>query len=187
MSVIDLSLIARVVENGETKNHFLSLLELRRGYAESIFKTVEAFMDKENLHMKKVQFSGIDGCSTMAGIYNGVWAYFEKVCGFLMYIHCRNHQLALCFTHLVPKYEDFVKFDSLLLNLFLLLKNSDMKSNIFEEVQNAYGLKMLKLIKAVVTHWLSHGRAAERVLERYEPLIAALEEIYLRKKEPAVR
>ena len=89
--------------------------------------------------------------------------------------------------HLIPKYEDFVKFDSLLLNLFLLLKNSNVKSNILEEVQNAYGLKMLKLIKTVITHWLSHGRAAERVLERYEPLIATLDEIYLRKKELAVR
>ena len=46
---------------------------------------------------------------------------------------------------------------------------------------------MLKLIKAVITPSLSHGRAAERVLECYEPLIPALEEIYLRKKEPVVR
>ena len=158
------------------------MLEIRRGDVESIFKTVEAFMDKENLSMKKVRFSGMDGCSTMAGIYNGVRAYFEKVCGFLIYIHRRNHRLALCLTHLVPKYEDFVKFDRLLLNLFLLLKNSNVKSNIFEEVQNAYGLKTLKLIKVAITRWLTHGRAAERVLERYEPLIPALDEIYLRKK-----
>ena len=182
----ELSLIARVVENEEIKNHFLSLLELRRGDAESIFKTVEAIMDKENLSMKKAGFPGMDDCSTMAGIYNGVRAYLE-VCGFLIYIHCRNHRLTLCFKHLVPKYEDFVIFDSLLLNLFLLLKNSNVKSNIFEEVQNTYGFKMLKLIKVVITRWLSHGRAAERVLERYEPLIPALDEMSLRKKEPVVR
>ena len=46
---------------------------------------------------------------------------------------------------------------------------------------------MLKLIKVVITRWLSHRRAAERVLERYEPLIAALDEMSLRKKEPVVR
>ena len=45
----ELSLIAHVAENEKIKNHFLSLLELRRGDAKSIFKTVEAFMDKENL------------------------------------------------------------------------------------------------------------------------------------------
>ena len=159
----ELSVNARVVENGEIKNHFLSLLELWRGDAESIFKTVKAFVDIENLSMKKVRFSGMDGCLTMAGIYNGVWAYFEKVCGFLIYIHCRNHRLALCFMHLVPKYEHFVKFDSLLHNLFLLLENSNVKSNIFEEVQNAYGLKAYKLRKAVITRWLSH----EGLLKEY--------------------
>ena len=36
----ELSLIARVVENSEIKNHFLSLLELWRGDTESVFKTV---------------------------------------------------------------------------------------------------------------------------------------------------
>ena len=53
----ELSLIAPVVENGEIKKHFLSLLELRKGDTESIFKTVEAFMEKENLSMKTVRFS----------------------------------------------------------------------------------------------------------------------------------
>ena len=67
------------------------------------------------------------------------------------------------------------------------MKNSTVKSNIFEEVQNAYGLKSLKLIKAVTTQWLSHGKAVERVLDHYKASVALLDAIYLRKKEPAVR
>ena len=54
-------------------------------------------------------------------------------------------------------------------------------------MQTAYGLQSLKLVKAGVTLWLSHGKAAERVLDRYESLIAALDAIYDRKYEPAVR
>ena len=142
----ELALIARVVESGEAHNPFLSLLELRRCDAESIFKTAEAFLEISN-----VRFSGMDGCSTMAGTYHGVRSYFEQCSGHLVYIHYRNHRLALCFTHLIPKYDDFVKFDSLLLNLYLLLKNSTVKSNIFEEVQNACELKSLKLITVVTT------------------------------------
>ena len=53
------------------------MLELRRGDAESIFKTVEAFMDKENLSIKKAGFPAMDDCSTMAGIYNGVQATIQ--------------------------------------------------------------------------------------------------------------
>ena len=50
-----------------------------------------------------------------------------------------------------------------------------------------YDLKSLKLIKAAVTRWLSHGKAVQRGLDRYPQLLDALSEIYDRKKEPAVQ
>ena len=68
----ELSLIACVVESDEVHNLFLSLLELHRCDAKSIFKTVEAFLIRENLEITNMKFSGMDGCSTMAGIYHGV-------------------------------------------------------------------------------------------------------------------
>ena len=40
----------------------------------------------------------------------------------------------------------------------------------------------MKLIKAVTALWLSHGKAVERVLDRYEALVASLDAIYLGKK-----
>ena len=52
-------------------------------------------------------------------------------------------------------------------------------------MQRSYGLESLKLIKAAVTPW--HGKASQRVLDRFEPLIEALIAIYKRKKEPAVQ
>ena len=53
-------------------------------------------------------------------------------------------------------------------------------------MQSAYGLILLKLIKAAVTRRLSHGKAVQRVLDRYEALVAALDAIYIREKEPVV-
>ena len=129
----------------------------------------------------------MDGCSTMSGKHNRVRALFEDATPHFAYIHCRNHRLALCFAHLLPQFEDFKKFDGLLLNLYLLLKHSSIKQSIFEKVQNAYELRALKLVKAAVTRWLSHGKAVQRVLDRYEALVASLDAIYLRKQEPAVR
>ena len=61
-----------------------------------------------------------------------------------------------------------------------------VKQAIFEEVQNVYGLTSMKLIKAAVTRWLNHGKAAQRVLDCYEVLVAALDAIYMRKMEPVV-
>ena len=51
-----ISLIAHVVESGEVHNLFLSLLELHRCDGESIFKTVEAFLIRENLKITNVRF-----------------------------------------------------------------------------------------------------------------------------------
>ena len=87
----------------------------------------------------------------MSGEHNGVRSLFERSTNHFTYIHCRNHRLALCFAHLIPQFEDFKKFDGLLLNLYLLLKNSSVKQAIFDEVQKAYELTSLKLIKAAVT------------------------------------
>ena len=55
--------------------------------------------------------------------------------------------------------------------------NSRVKSTIFEGVQTVYGLTSLKLIKTAVTKWLSCGKAAERVLDCCESLVAALDAI----------
>ena len=183
----ELSLMARIVKDGVISNRFLDLLQLRRGDAKTIFRTVEDFLKKESIDIKNTRFSGMDGCSTMAGDHNGVKRFFHDATPHFTYIHCRNHRLALCFAHLIPQYEEFKNFDALLLNLYLLMKNSSVKQAMFEEVQSAYGLTSLKLIKAAVTRWLSHGKAAQRVLDRYEALVAALDAIYLRKNEPAVR
>ena len=99
----------------------------------------------------------MDGCSAMSGEQNG-----------------RNYHLAWCFTHLIPQFDEFKNFDSLLLNLYLLLKNSSMKQSIFNEVQCAYGLDSLKLIKDAVTCWRSHGTAAQLVFDCFEPLVASI-------------
>ena len=122
----------------------------------------------------------------MAGEHNGVKSFFDSSTFHFNYIHCQNHRLVLCFAHLILKFDNFQKFDSILLNLYLLLKNSSVRQSIFDEVQNAYCLQPLKLIRAVVTRWLSHRKAAEQVLGCYESLVAALDAIYVRKYEPAV-
>ena len=130
----ELSLIACIVNNGSIENHFLDLKHLTRCDASSIFTTVETYLREKEIEINRVKFAGMDGCSTMAGEHNGVKSHLEKATSHFHYIHCRNHRLALCFAHLIPRYNDFQKFDSLLLNLFLLLKNSSVKQSIFNEV-----------------------------------------------------
>ena len=123
----------------------------------------------------------------MSGEHNSVKAHFQNSTAHFNYIHCRNHCLALCFTHLISQSDEFKNIHSLLLNLYLLLKNSSLKQSIFKTVQSAYGLDFLKFIKPAVTRWLNHGTAAQRVLDRFDLLVAFLDVMYLQKYEPALR
>ena len=174
----------RIVKKGELQNHFLELLQLRRGDALTIFETIIDFFEKNNVNLKRSRFAGMDGCTVMAGEHNGLKYRIGEVVPLVIYLHCRNHRLALCFAQLILQFEEFV---GLLSNLYLPLKNSNLKQSIFKEVQQAYNLSSLKLIKEVVTRWLSYGQAGGRVLDRYAALVAALDAIYQRKREPAVR
>ena len=140
----ELSLIACAVESGEVHNLFLSLLELHRCNAESNFKTVEAFLITENLEIIIVRFeSGMDGCSTVARIYHGVWSYFQ-CSGHLVYIHCRNHRLALCFIHIISKYDDFVKCDSLLFKFMSAIENQYSQVQYFGRGSKCIWIKLVE-------------------------------------------
>ena len=172
----ELALIARLVDGKEVKNAFLDFIRLKRGDAKTTFSAVQDSLTREHVDISKTRFAGMDGCSTMSGSEGGVKVFYS-----------RNHRLALCLAHLIPKYDIMQEFDSLLLNLYMMMKHSAVKSSIFEEVQTAYRVLPLKLIKGAATRWLSHGKACECVLDRLEPLISALDAIYERKKEPAVR
>ena len=130
----ELSLIARIVRNGQIENHFLDLLQLKTCDARSICNSVQEFTIQEGIEISRIVFSGMDGCSTMSGEHNGLKKLLDDTCSHNVYIHCRNHRLALCFAHLIPKYEEFFEFDGLLLNLYLIFKHSSVKQSIFQEV-----------------------------------------------------
>ena len=92
----------------------------------------------------------------------------------------------MCFAYLKNKFLTFLEFDDLLLNLFLVFKNSSIRNAIFKGMRELYKMLKLKLIKLAITRWLPHGKAVERVLNGFVPIVSSLNEIYKRKKEPAL-
>ena len=85
-----------------------------------------------------------------------------------MYVNCRCHRLALCFRHLIDQFSWLTKLDKLLLGLWRSFHYSALNRSILTEIQKAYGMKALHLIKAVVARWLSHGVICKRCLDRYK-------------------
>ena len=48
-------------------------------------------------------------------------------------------------------------------------------------------MKLVKIIEAVMTQWLTYGESCTRKILRFEPLIDALDVIYFEKKDTEAR
>ena len=95
----------------------------------------------------------------------------------VVYINCRNHCLALCFKHIWDEFPWLKTINSLLLGLWKAFHFSTKNRYILNEIQTAYGVKTLNVIKATVTRWFSHGAACKRTRERCPIIIESLYDI----------
>ena len=92
-------------------------------------------------------------------------------------MNCRNHRLALCFKHLRNDFPWLETIDSVLLGFWKAFHFSSKNRFIFNEIQEAYGLKTLSIIKAAITRCLSNGGACKRCRERYCIILESLDDI----------
>lgn len=97
-----------------------------------------------------------------------------------IYINCRNHRLALCFKHIRDLFPWLETIDTLLLGLWKAFHYSSKNRYILTEIQKAYGMKALSIVKAALTRWLSHGAACRRCRIRYPEIVEALDDIVVK-------
>ena len=74
--------------------------------------------------------------------------------------------------------------DSLLLGLWRIFYFSKKNHFILHDIQKAYSMKYLNVIKAAVMRWLSHGAACKRCRERCGMILGSLDGIITRKPRP---
>ena len=73
--------------------------------------------------------------------------------------------------------------DSLLLGIWKMFHFSPKKGSVQENVQSVYGKRHLKILKAAVTRWLTHGRASQRILGCFKKLLKTKDHICLETKK----
>lgn len=101
-------------------------------------------------------------------------------------MNCRNHHSALVLVHLLPKYQEFSEIDGTILALWKLMKYSSVKAAIFQEVQQANGKKVQKLLKAATTQWLSHNEASIHLVSYFQAVLDALDAMIAQTNEPEI-
>ena len=138
----------------------LGILNLKGKTTAEIMDVIKNFFLAKSIKLDKIMFSVLDGTNSMSGNNSGLQRRIRFYSPFNMYINCRNHRLALCLLHLM-KDADFaellIDYDSLLLGIWKMFHFSPKKGAVLENVQSIYGKRPLKILKAAVTRWLTHG------------------------------
>ena len=84
----------RWVENG-LPVHFLEIIHLPKGDAETIYSTIVDCLKQKNLQVQKIVGMGFDGANTFSGSRNGVQARVKKLAPHALCVHCHSHMLQL--------------------------------------------------------------------------------------------
>ena len=108
---------------------------------------------QKGLDSSLIRFSGLDGTNAMRGKRKALQLLIRHTSPYAQYLNFKNHRLALCLVHLIPKYQKLTELDGLLISLCKTFKCSSMKQSISEEAQMQQDLKPLKITKACVTRW----------------------------------
>ena len=74
---------------------FLGFTPLKEMDAETIAETTIDQCNKYGLNLNKLRGQGYDGCSTMAGIENGVQVRIRSDYPLAVFVHCSAHRLNL--------------------------------------------------------------------------------------------
>lgn len=76
---------------------------------------------------------------------------------------------------------------TLLLSIWKIFHFSSIKQSVFEKAQEAENLPPLKILKACTKHWLTDSETSVRVINRFKPLVAALDALFKDKRDQNVK
>ena len=143
--------------------------------------TIMKLLNSKGINNSQIRFMGLDGTNAMSEERKGLQRLVRYDSPHSLYLNCCNH----CLVHLLKYYPKLSELDGLLISLWKTFKFSSIKQAIFENAQVEHDLKPVKIIKANVTLWLTHGESCARIISRFEPLIDALDVIYFEKDAEA--
>jgi len=172
-AVEELSLCVRTVGSDfKPQEIFLGFVEVDSLTGASLAKTIETTLLRFNLPLERCRAQAFDGASNMAGKYQGVRAQIQKIEPRALYVHCMNHRLNLVLQEVASSFPIFRDSLSLVHEVAKFLGESPKRKGILKEISGEGSLKTLSQ-----TRWVCRVQAIDALLEKYEEVLQALEEI----------
>ncbi|KAL4141956.1 hypothetical protein QTP88_004495 [Uroleucon formosanum] len=153
--------------------------------AQDIFNSLCSVLDLMNKHWEDVLSVCFDGASTMSGHLNGVQSKCKEKNNSIMYVHCYAHCLNLVLVDSIcEKSNSKGKQNRLIFNflgtvqfIYNFIENSPMRHATLEKVAKETGDKLHTLKSCSNIRWACRAEAVKAIMNNYEVLIIAIENI----------
>ena len=95
LTIEELSIVCRWVEDGEPVEHFIEILPLKKADANTIYGSLIDCLKRKGVMISNMIGIGFDGAATFSGKHNGVQALLKRNSPHSIFVHCHCHLLQL--------------------------------------------------------------------------------------------
>ena len=110
--------------------------------------------------------------------------YLANTVPMLLWVGCVNHKLALCFKHLLPRFETILGTDIFLESLRKFFKYRPLAMNLLDKCADIYGKHIVLPVCPSVRLWAAHEHLCKIVVEGYHQFVSSLIMCYNEQREP---
>ncbi|XP_034075010.1 E3 SUMO-protein ligase KIAA1586-like [Gymnodraco acuticeps] len=168
-------------------NHFLDLVTLEDGKADSVVAAIKSVLLKKELPVDRLYGLGTDGAAVMTGRLNGVAKQLTDSFPKLVSVACAAHRLALACKDASNAVRYMAHFRNHLQELHLFFRNSANRSATLRSAATTLGLNDLKVKEVKDTRWLSQDLAVQNLQRNLPAVLAALAEEASTRKCPVAK
>ena len=119
------------VTSHKVQERFLGVVKLAKSKKAEDFHIIMKLLEAKGLDSSLIRFSGLDGTNAMSGKRKALQLLIRHASLYAQYLNFKNHRLALCLVHLIPKYQKLTELDGLLISLWKTFKYSSKKQSNF--------------------------------------------------------
>ncbi|KAK5933090.1 hypothetical protein CgunFtcFv8_004746 [Champsocephalus gunnari] len=166
-------------------NHFLDLVTLEDGKADSVVAAIKSVLQKKELPVDRLYGLGTDGAAVMTGRLNGVAKQLTDSFPKLVSVVCAAHRLALACKDASNAVRYMAHFRNHLQELHLFFINSANRSATLRSAATTLGLNDLK--PPCIFHLLSQDLAVQNLQRSLPAVLAALAEEASTRKCPVAK
>ncbi|KAK1903321.1 Zinc finger protein 862 [Dissostichus eleginoides] len=174
-------------KDGYVFNHFLDLVTLEDGKADSVVAAIKSVLQKKELPVDRLYGLGTDGAAVMTGRLNGVAKQLTDSFPKLVSVACAAHRLALACKDASNAVKYMANFRNHLQELHLFFRNSANRSATLRSAATTLGLNDLKVKEVKDTRWLSQHLAVQNLQRNLPAMLAALAEEASTRKCPVAK